>query len=335
MPHLSIKHIRLRFIRIHCLYKLCLLFLIAPVWGQFNIATDIYIGQGGDLYVAVEKTTFQEGFVTTARGENYGLISFAADAQWEAADNASHVDGYVRMYADDTFSFPLGDEGIFQPAHIERIDQSSPVDLSFSLKPFNTVESEVGIRRVSDQFYWEVKGSMPAYVSLSWHAFSQIDQLTNNDLGLLSIAGFDGIQWRTIDSEVTPTAFYDESPSTLLSGSIRSKTPINLESYEALTLVKLEEDEIELNVSQGFTPNGDGINDTWYIENIDRYPNAHIIVYSRWELEVFEARNGYKNDWNGVYKDNVEPLPDGSYAYVIDLEGDGKMDVAGWIYITR
>lgn len=61
-----------------------------------------------------------------------------------------------------------------------------------------------------------------------------------------------------------------------------------------------------------FTPNGDGINDTWEIGNINEWPNAQIIVYSRWGQKVFQATN-YDNDWDG------DELPSATYYYVIEL----------------
>jgi gliding motility-associated-like protein len=65
-------------------------------------------------------------------------------------------------------------------------------------------------------------------------------------------------------------------------------------------------------VSNTFTPNGDGFNDTWYIEGINDWPNAQIFVYSRWGNKVFQVTN-YENDWEG------DDLPAATYYYVIEL----------------
>ena len=100
-------------------------------------------------------------------------------------------------------------------------------------------------------------------------------------------------------------------------------------------------DLIEINVSQALTPNGDGINDTWMIYNIENHPNNIVRVYNRWGDEVFSARS-YQNDWDGRYvksngsvgSDSI--LPDASsYYYQIDLDGNGSIDYDGWIYITK
>ncbi|WP_340201636.1 reprolysin-like metallopeptidase [Ascidiimonas sp. W6] len=86
-------------------------------------------------------------------------------------------------------------------------------------------------------------------------------------------------------------------------------------------------------VSEAVTPNGDGINDTWNILNIELYPDAEVRVYNRSGNEVFIAV-GYANDWNATYKDRSERLPAGPYYYQIDLARDGTIDFNGWIYIT-
>ena len=94
-------------------------------------------------------------------------------------------------------------------------------------------------------------------------------------------------------------------------------------------------DQVEINISEAITPNGDGINDTWFINNIVNYPNCVIRVYNRWGQEIFYTV-GYQNDWNGHYENKSGSLPDAaSYYYQIDLDGNGSLDYDGWIYITK
>lgn len=94
-------------------------------------------------------------------------------------------------------------------------------------------------------------------------------------------------------------------------------------------------DTIEINISDAITPNGDGINDTWMIYNIENHPKNNVRVYSRWGDLVFEARN-YQNEWDGHYKNRTQSLPDGgSYYYQVDLDGNGTVDYDGWLYISR
>jgi gliding motility-associated-like protein len=94
-------------------------------------------------------------------------------------------------------------------------------------------------------------------------------------------------------------------------------------------------DLVEINISEAITPNGDGINDTWMIYNIERHPNTTVRVFNRWGTEVFYSKD-YRNDWDGHYKSNTSPLPDSaSYLYQVDLNSDGVIDYTGWLYITQ
>ena len=94
-------------------------------------------------------------------------------------------------------------------------------------------------------------------------------------------------------------------------------------------------DVVDINVSQAITPNGDGVNDTWVIYNIENHPKNTVRVFNRWGSEVFFAK-GYQNDWNGYYSNSTQSLPDSSsYYYQIDLDGDGNIENEGWLYITR
>ena len=81
-----------------------------------------------------------------------------------------------------------------------------------------------------------------------------------------------------------------------------------------------------------FSPNGDGMNDTWQVREIDRYLNNQIWIYSRTGVELYNAKP-YTNDWNGTLE-GVD-LPAGSYYYRIDLDGDDAVDFEGWFYLTR
>ena len=88
----------------------------------------------------------------------------------------------------------------------------------------------------------------------------------------------------------------------------------------------------ELFPAQVFSPNGDGINDTWKIVNTDLFPNCEVWIYTRSGELVYNKRE-YRNDWQGLF--NGTPLPESSYIYLIDKEGDGVVDLKGWVYLTR
>lgn len=84
-------------------------------------------------------------------------------------------------------------------------------------------------------------------------------------------------------------------------------------------------------VPNAFSPNGDGINDTWNIEALEAYPDATLIVYNRYGQAVFHSTS-YPKQWDGTY--NGKPLPVGTYYYVIDLKFN-NMQLNGYVLILH
>ncbi len=91
-----------------------------------------------------------------------------------------------------------------------------------------------------------------------------------------------------------------------------------------------------LKIYKVFSPNDDYINEFWEIENIHIYPEAVVSVYDRNGRQVYRRRN-YINSEDDAFggKDiNNQPLPSGTYYYVIDLE-NGDDVFKGVVTIVR
>jgi gliding motility-associated-like protein len=84
-------------------------------------------------------------------------------------------------------------------------------------------------------------------------------------------------------------------------------------------------------VPNTFTPNGDGINDTWDIKYLDQYPNASVEAFNRYGLQVYFSHN-YPIPWNGTYKGAA--LPAGTYYYIIN-PNSGRKIISGHVSIIR
>ena len=72
----------------------------------------------------------------------------------------------------------------------------------------------------------------------------------------------------------------------------------------------------EVKVPSGFTPNGDGHNDTWILDFAALFPQIDVQVFSRWGEPLFRSI-GYAVPWDGKY--SGKPVPMGTYYYVIEL----------------
>jgi len=101
---------------------------------------------------------------------------------------------------------------------------------------------------------------------------------------------------------------------------------------DTITLGPFEARDFEgFSAPSGFSPNNDGDNDTWVIDDLFFYPNNKLTIFNRWGDPVFEA-DRYQNNWDGMY--NGDPLPEGTYYYLIDL-GDGSELVKGYVVLFR
>ncbi len=92
-------------------------------------------------------------------------------------------------------------------------------------------------------------------------------------------------------------------------------------------------------VPQGFSPNGDGVNDFFEILGIEQYPNNYLIIYNRWGNQVYD-KHGYANTWNGNYIGDFsigKELPTATYYYILKLdETQEDSEVKkGYIYLSR
>ena len=86
-------------------------------------------------------------------------------------------------------------------------------------------------------------------------------------------------------------------------------------------------------INNGFTPNGDGKNDTWMLDELYKFPNAEVEIYNRWGEQLFYSKGNY-TPFNGTYKGS--PLPVGTYYYIIRLNDKNFPDhYAGPLTILR
>lgn len=86
-----------------------------------------------------------------------------------------------------------------------------------------------------------------------------------------------------------------------------------------------------LHIPNSFSPNGDGINDTWRVPLLNSIVKARVSIYDRNGQTVFSS-NGYDVEWDGTLHN--KPLPIGTYYYVIE-PNNGLPLMKGWIQLVR
>jgi gliding motility-associated-like protein len=84
-------------------------------------------------------------------------------------------------------------------------------------------------------------------------------------------------------------------------------------------------------IPNAFSPNGDGVNDTWEIGYLNNYTGCTVEVFNRNGQAVFNSI-GYSKNWDGTYKG--KPLPVGTYYYVINPKS-GHPVMTGYVTILK
>ncbi len=95
-------------------------------------------------------------------------------------------------------------------------------------------------------------------------------------------------------------------------------------------------------IPSGFSPNGDGNNDTFIIPGLDQSPNFKMEVFDRWGNSVYKySNNGNLSPlwWDGYSSGSMtlnkgERVPVGTYFYLIDFNDGNKTPAKGWVYIN-
>ncbi len=147
-------------------------------------------------------------------------------------------------------------------------------------------------------------------------------------------AGIDFITWRSYKPDMLERgAFFDtvtNAKTYARSGNYGLLVPITEAEYiyavAQTTNGCIERTRLFVDVYSttfiptGFTPNGDGINDTWVIPYLANCPNAKVTVFNRWGTLVYENKfEYYSHPWNGTAS-NGNALPMGTYYYVIEYK---------------
>ena len=70
-------------------------------------------------------------------------------------------------------------------------------------------------------------------------------------------------------------------------------------------------------VPNTFTPNGDGLNDSFGVIG-EAIKDFSMVIYNRWGQKVFETENA-NNKWDGTFNGNISPQD--SYTYILSAQG--------------
>ena len=113
--------------------------------------------------------------------------------------------------------------------------------------------------------------------------------------------------------------------------------PLDAEPCYDIFSLELTSINCEPHIPQGFSPNGDGYNDWFNIQELYTiYLQHELLIYNRLGTLIFKGNNDIK--WDG--KANTGPLngnnilPVGTYFYVLHLNSRDLKPITGWVYLN-
>ncbi|WP_410880813.1 gliding motility-associated C-terminal domain-containing protein [Myroides sp. DW712] len=272
---------------------------------------------------------FQEGIIKVDALE--GMLTFHQGAQAINPNDRSHAEGYVEKIGKEAFTFPIGDKGWYRyasisaPEHEKEAYKSMYVTMDPLFYDTHNKRQE-GIEFLNMNEYWRVdkvtadQGEI--MLTLSWDERTTPPELVPNIHQELTIVRWNKQtqQWESQGGIVNveqkeimaPTIVEGEGYFTLATVGNAQESGENGEGFVIYNLV---------------TPNADGKNDYFYIENIYTIPNNRVEIYNRWGGKVYETTHydTVDNVFRGYSEGRVtinknELLPTGTYYYILTYE---------------
>ncbi|MFK8301579.1 T9SS type B sorting domain-containing protein [Capnocytophaga stomatis] len=153
----------------------------------------------------------------------------------------------------------------------------------------------------------------------------EVQVVPNTAINTIEVKGKDGVQPYTYvfngqnqgENGVYQLKFTD--PEEIINGK-RYKV-INVVVYDSAgcsSTKVIKEEYFDITIPNFFTPDGDGVNDTWKPKYAENYPYMRIYIYDRYGRKLITLSQG--EAWDGTYE--KRELPSGDYWYIIDLNSN-------------
>ncbi|MBC7915003.1 MAG: gliding motility-associated C-terminal domain-containing protein [Pyrinomonadaceae bacterium] len=258
------------------------------------------------------------GFIST---DNYGALLRNTNSNAEYLFPMGSIKNSVTLYRPINFKPDNSLDNIFSAT----INYNDPGN-----DGFDHTRKRYDIQNVWDKYYFvlgQKSGNSKFNVT-----FFQNSKSEKNATQLVHWEKYYSVWGKASPSTVTGGSFGSDLAGDTLNTSVLYTAP---ESFQSMpfTFSSLSS-TAGLNpftFFNAFSPDGDGKNDTWYVKNIELYPDNKLTIFNRWGDEVYNAK-GYSNEkgWDGA------DLSSGTYYYVLTANIDGTARIyKGFITLIK
>lgn len=292
-------------------------------------------------------TNFILGNIRTPLTQPSIFYTFLDNSFYTGENDFAKIEGYAAITNQKDFAFPIGDGQFLRPLIInsESVNlfaksayffENANNPISFT-DAYDTSETDLDVEIVSTIEFWRLEGTIPSNVTLSWNQRSAIASLTDDTTTIIPVGWSKNSQrWINLigstpvgslnEGFITTTSFIPDDYEIITLGA--SKAP-----YEPLSREVIHLDNFFVSV------NGDGVNDSFFVEELEEFNSNYVQIYDRYGLKVFEMAN-YTDEFNGFSNlDNVpfgaeKGLPVGVYFYTINIPEE-DLHYQGFLYLAR
>ncbi|WP_405413399.1 gliding motility-associated C-terminal domain-containing protein [Maribacter sp. Asnod1-A12] len=292
-------------------------------------------------------TNFIFGSIRTPLSDSDIFYNFVDVSFYSGENDFSKIEGYAAITNQQSFVFPIGDVQFLRPLILnsESINlfaksayfYENPNNPTSLPDTYNTATTDLDVELVNTFEFWKLEGTVSSTVTLSWNERSTVTSLTENVDEIIPVGWSKASQqWVNLigsvpvgtltEGFVTTAAFVPDDYEIITLGS--SEDP-----FEPLSRDVLFIDNFFISV------NGDGINDNFFIEELQDFDSNFLQIYDRYGLKVFE-KTDYVDEFVGFSNLNNIPfgaekgLPTGVYFYTIYIPED-DLNYQGFLYLSR
>lgn len=319
---------------------------MVPVFYDLETATQngLVLGVGMDN---TNNTNFISGNILTPKDNAAVTYNFLENAFYTGDGNTTKITGYAAVSNQREFIFPVGDAEQLRPLVLTSESANplakcayffeDPNNPSSFAGNFDTNAVDLDVELISTTEFWRLEGNIPSTITLSWTPRSALGAITIDPTDIIPVG------WSKTTNKWENLGI-GQTMGTLEQGFVTSNTFIP-DQFEIIALgssgIALEPlENIALSLGEYYvSPNGDGINDTFHIPEMERSPINEVKIYDRFGLQVFQKSN-YTNEFNGVANvdhpviSREKGLPSGIYFYTVYL-ADLNVNYQGFLYLAR
>ena len=263
---------------------------------------------------------FEDGILTS---QNDAHIVFTPGSKIIGGSDVAHINGRVYHQGSGNLLFPIGNGVTYLPVTLNDVPANSHVGIEVQNIPAGTsLNTRAPLVDIVSENIWVldvVQGNLASStITLPLH---------NPPAGLKN-------ETVVVAQSPSMTEPFEGLGQSAFVGTGQSGFVTSLKGpVESFVTLATSEGGGKVLVFNGVSPDGDGLNDYWHIENIDKLPDAQpnkVTIFNRWGDSLWSANN-YDNVTN-VFTGG--DLPAGTYFYKIEF-ASGRKTVTGFLSLKR